>query len=263
MADRLRRAQNWLMTSGDPAPPGPLAVSRDGPVATVTIGTGRRHNALTSAAWLRLADCVAALSGDDSLAAVLLRGAGRTFCSGSDVSEWIDADPVAVEASFAHMEAAFRAIETCPVPVLASVAGVAAGAGCQLALACDLRIMSASARIGMPIARLGIRPSPAFAARLIRLAGPARAAELLYTGRLLRAPQALAAGLTNHVVPQAELAARGAELLAEITRNPPSAVRAAKQAVIAAAGLPPSGALGPAADYPDLQLGIARILNPG
>ena len=250
------------MPAGDPAAPAPLDVQRDGPVAIVTIGDGHRRNALTSAAWLRLAGCVGQLSADSGLAAILLRGAGRTFCAGSDVNEWVGAGPAAVEESFAHMETAFRAIETCPAPVLAAVTGVAAGAGCQLALACDLRVMSASARIGMPIARLGIRPSAAFAARLIRLAGPALAAELFYTGRLLRAPQALAAGLTNDVVPVSEVAARSTQLLGEITRNPVSAVRAAKQAIIAAAGPPPSGSLGPAADYPDLQDGIARILNP-
>jgi enoyl-CoA hydratase/carnithine racemase len=156
---------------------------------------------LTSAGWRLLEQRVADVASLPSVRAVLVRGEGGTFCAGSDMTEWADAGPDAVEESFARMEAAFRAIEQCPVPVVAEVRGVAAGAGCQLALACDLRLMADSARIGMPIARLGILPSPAFAARLINLAGPSLARRLLYTGRLLDAPAAAAAGLADEHQP--------------------------------------------------------------
>ena len=116
----------------------------------------------------------------------------------------------------AQMEAAFRAIEICPVPVIAQISGVAAGAGCQLALACDIRVVATSARIGMPIARLGIRPSPAFAARLVRVVGPAVAAELHYTGRLVKGPDAVTTGLANRCVYGELLASTVRDLVEEI-----------------------------------------------
>ncbi|MGH3380353.1 MAG: enoyl-CoA hydratase/isomerase family protein, partial [Actinoallomurus sp.] len=159
----------------------PIQVEINGPVAAVVVGDGRRRNALNGAGWDLLARTMRDVAEPTAVRAVVLRGAGDTFCAGSDMTEWRDADIVAVERSFARMEAAFRAIEECPVPVVAEIRGAAAGAGCQLALACDLRVMARSARIGMPIARLGILPSPAFASRLAAVAGPAVARELLYT----------------------------------------------------------------------------------
>lgn len=124
------------------------------------------------------------------------------------MTDWVDADSAYVEKSFARMEEAFSAIEDCPVPVVAEIRGVAAGAGCQLALACDLRLMADSARIGMPIARLGILASPAFAARMVALTGPSVARELLYTGRLVDARTAVELGLADHQVPEAQLTDR-------------------------------------------------------
>ena len=229
-------------------------------VAVLTIGSGRRRNALTSAGWRLLEQRTGDVASLPSVRAVLVRGEGGTFCAGSDMTEWADAGPDAVEESFARMEAAFRAIEQCPVPVVAEVRGVAAGAGCQLALACDLRLMADSARIGMPIARLGILPSPAFAARLINLAGPSLARRLLYTGRLLDAPAAVTAGLADEHVPDAELAERINGLLAEITSQPTAAVRAAKSAVTAATAALPQRPPGPVVSYQDFRRGVTDFL---
>lgn len=203
-------------------------------VATVTLGSGRRRNALTRTAWTTLEDVVTRLGADPGVRVIVLRGRGGTFCSGSDLTEWAGADADVVEDSFARMESAFRAVERCPVPVVAVVTGVAAGAGCQLALACDLRLAADSARIGMPIARHGILTSPAFAARLSTLVGPALTRELLYTGRLLDAPAAAAAGLVNRVCPDDTLDTVAVRLVAAIGAQPRVAVLAAKQAVTAA-----------------------------
>jgi enoyl-CoA hydratase/carnithine racemase len=211
-----------------------VAVRLAGPVARITVGNGQRRNALTMAGWAELERLVDELGTRERVRAVLVSGHGDTFCAGSDISEWLDADAELVEESFARMEAAFRAIERCPVPVVAEIRGAAAGAGCQLALACDLRYLAESARIGMPIARLGILATPAFATRLTALAGPAVARELLYTGELLAGPEAQAAGLANHVVPDAELHDAVTAALDRICAQPASAVRAAKQAVAAA-----------------------------
>lgn len=217
-----------------PAPDPALRTSRSGPVAEIRIGDGHRRNALPGRAWARLAREVGELGEDRSLRALVIRGQGDTFCAGSNMTDWVDADSGYVEESFAHMEAAFTAIEDCPVPVIAEIRGVAAGAGCQLALACDLRLMADGARIGMPIARLGILASPAFAARLVALAGPAAARELLYTGRLLAAHTAVARGLAEDSVPEEQLTARTRDLATAIAGQPPAAIRAAKLAVTAA-----------------------------
>ncbi|HEX6443981.1 MAG TPA: enoyl-CoA hydratase/isomerase family protein [Streptosporangiales bacterium] len=238
-----------------------VAVEIEGPVAEVVVGTGRRRNAMTGAGWDRLAVVLRNVAASSAVRAVVVRGAGETFCAGSDMTEWQDADLAQVERSFARMEAAFRAIEECPVPVVAEIRGAAAGAGCELALACDLRVMARSARIGMPIARLGILPSPAFASRLAAVAGPAVARELLYTGRLLDAPAAVSAGLANHAVPDAELTVYVAGLVAEITDQPPAAVRAAKAAVTAGTWRPSRVPTGPAVSPADFYAGISAFLS--
>jgi enoyl-CoA hydratase/carnithine racemase len=208
----------------------------DGAVATVTVGDGHKRNALTSAGWVDLERLVRSFGAADGVRAVLIVGREGTFCSGSDIGEWVDASSSFIEESFARMESAFRAIEECPVPVVAAVEGVAAGAGCQLALACDLRFMASSASIGMPIARLGILATPSFAARLVALAGPAVARELLYTGALLSSSDAVAVGLANRVFPDAELRDRVGGVLAAVVGQPAAAVRAAKSSVAAVLG---------------------------
>lgn len=238
-----------------------VRVEQDGAVAEITVGSGNRRNALTTESWRQLARCLDDIAEPGAVRAVVLRGAGDTFCAGSDLTEWRGADPAAVEESFAAMEAAFRAVERCPVPVVAEIRGVAAGAGCQLALACDLRVLADSARIGMPIARLGILASPAFAGRLVNLAGPALARELLYTGRLLRAADAVAVGLANTHVPAAELGDRVRRLVAEIVRQPAAAIVAAKRAVRHAGGALPAARPGPAVSFVDFQCGVSRFLG--
>ncbi len=249
---------------------------RDGPVkvrlrrmaagvAEVAVGDGRRGNALSSADWRELERTFRDLALDAELRAVVVRGHGGMFSSGSDMREWVDADPAGVADSFAAMEAAFTAIEELPVPVVARVEGVAAGAGCQLALACDLQVMAESARIGMPIARLGILVSPAFAARLVVLAGPGVARELLYTGRLVPAAEAVRLGLATRCVPDAQLASVTRRLVLAITRNPDAAVRAAKRAVDAALASARAAtredAGGPPVAYDDFRRGITTFLT--
>lgn len=210
---------------------GAVTVHADTPCPEVVIGDGTKRNALHGWGWTELRRTVEALAEDSSVPAIVLRGAGGTFCAGSDLTEWVDADIDTVEDSFARMEAAFTAVERCPVPVLAEISGVAAGAGCQLALACDLRLMSENARIGMPIARLGINAGTAFAARMSVLIGPARTRRMLYTGRLLDGKEAEDCGLADVAAPEDELAAHTADMLEAITAQPPTAIRAAKHAV--------------------------------
>ncbi|SDK75488.1 Enoyl-CoA hydratase/carnithine racemase [Actinopolyspora mzabensis] len=219
----------------------PVAVRRpSSEVVELTVGDATKRNALDRAGWDLLRHAVERIGTDETVRVVVIRGREGTFCAGSDMTEWVDADMDSVEDSFSRMEAAFQAVERCPVPVIAEITGVAAGAGCQLALACDLRYMSTSARIGMPIIRLGINTSPAFAKRLVVLVGPARARRLLYTGELLAGVAAVHEGLVERAVPEAELTERTGELLTTIVEKPPAAIRAAKTAVATALEHPPS-----------------------
>ena len=234
-------------------------------VVDLVIGSGSRRNALTGDDWTDLAGACAELGTDETLRAVIVRGAGGTFSAGSDMREWVSAEPADVDDSFARMESAFTAIERLPVPVVAQVDGAAAGAGCQLALACDLRVLGESARIGMPIARLGILASPAFAARISLLTGPAVARELLYTGRLLSAEQAVRVGLANRSVPEDGLAETTTALVRSIVRHPPAALRAAKHAVSvgtdAALETARAAGAGPSVDFPDFRRAVSAFLH--
>lgn len=203
---------------------------RDG-VDTIEVGDGSRRNALRESDWQSLRDTIDASGAETSTRVVVLVGHGGTFSAGSDMTEWADAGPDEVDHTFETMEQCFRAIEDCPVPVVAAVEGVATGAGCQLALACDLVVMGESARIGMPIARLGILASPAFAARVASRVGSALAADLYLTGRLLSAADARSAGLVARVAPDAQVVLRATDLARGMAQKSPEAVRAAKRAV--------------------------------
>jgi enoyl-CoA hydratase len=240
-------------------------LERDGAVARVIIGTGVRRNALSSGAWAGLARTMRRLAGEDKVRAVIVEGAGGWFCAGSDITEWVDATPEQIELSFTLMEAACTAIEDLPVPVIAKVRGAAAGAGCQLALACDLRVVSHTASIGMPIAVLGIRVSPVFANRLVVHAGSAVARDLLYTGRMVGADEAVRLGLANETVPGDELDRRVEAVVDSILGASDASIRAAKHALgllaTPARLAARAAATGQAVDYEDFRRGVNAFVD--
>lgn len=199
-------------------------------VAHIVLGDGTRRNALDSEGWTALERACAQVAPRPDVHAVVVRGAGRSFCAGSDLREWQRSDAGQVDASFVAMESALAALEHVPVPTLAVVEGPAAGAGCQLALACDLRLLASTATIGMPIVRLGILCSPAFAFRLSRLVGAARAKDMLFGGRMLSATQAAAYGLATDVVADADLDGVVDRYLRTWAEQPRSGLVAAKAA---------------------------------
>ncbi len=244
--------------------PSPVRVV-DG-TAVLEVGNGLRRNALDTAGWVALRTTAEQLACHD-LQALVVRGCGGTFCAGSDLRKWDGADGATVDAGFAAMEAALRAVEAVPVPTLAVVEGSATGAGCLLALACDTQLVARSARVGMPVARLGILLSPAFATRLSLRVGPTQAKELLYGGRILAAAEAAATGLVGRVVDDAVLEAELAALLERWRAQPASALRAAKVAVdtglapiIAAAGQVPPG---PSSDRAEMARRVRDFLAGG
>ncbi|HEY0869253.1 MAG TPA: enoyl-CoA hydratase/isomerase family protein, partial [Acidothermaceae bacterium] len=126
-------------------PSSDVSTSVDGAAAYLSLGVGYRHNAMRAADWVALRDAASALGADESVNVVVIRGAGGTFSAGSDIREWAGADSADIDASFHLMEQALSAVERIPIPTIALVEGVAAGAGCQLALSCDMCVMADSA----------------------------------------------------------------------------------------------------------------------
>lgn len=219
------------MTTPSPVQLETITIDDTGSVATLTIGTGQRFNALGQQEWEALERAATSLAAHETLRAVVIRGRGGVFCSGSDLREWEDASADAVSASFAAMEAALQAIEGLPVPTVAAVEGFATGAGCQLALACDLQLMNHSAKIGMPIARLGLLVPATFANRMSLRIGPARTKDLLYGGRLLTGQQAHDIGLITTVVTDDDTDTALEELLTRWDSLSAASLRASKAAV--------------------------------
>jgi enoyl-CoA hydratase len=159
-------------------------------------------NLTTLATLDKLLSTCREIADDERVRAVVMVGAGeKAFCAGSDIKEFPQVRHDVVGCKLARENEAFAALEQLPMPVIAALNGVALGGGAEIALACDIRIMDATARIGFPEVKLGIFPGSGGIFRLPRLVGPARAYELLYTGDLIDAREAHHIGLVNHVVP--------------------------------------------------------------
>lgn len=216
------------------APPGPALVRTqvDGAIALVTVDRPEKLNALNPQVIGELGEVFGALETDESVRGVILTGAGeKAFVAGADIGVLAEMDPVSgVEVSRQGQEV-FRKIETFPKPVLAAVGGFALGGGCELALACHLRIASDTAQFGLPEVGLGIIPGYGGTVRLARLVGLGKAVELTLTGDMVDAKTALGLGLVNQVVPREELAEAARGWMERILRKGPVAVRLALESI--------------------------------
>jgi enoyl-CoA hydratase/carnithine racemase len=163
--------------------------------------------------------------------AVLFTGGDRVFCAGADVKEMQGKSHQQLTDESYGERNAWRAIAAIPKPTIASIAGFALGGGCELALCCDLRIAADTARFGQPEVLLGLIPGAGGTQRLSRLIGVGRAKELIYSGRIIDAQEALAIGLVNRVVPAAELAEVALDWAQQFARGPKYTLRAAKEAI--------------------------------
>jgi enoyl-CoA hydratase len=211
-------------------------------VATVTLDRPNVLNALNKAMLVELDVVFAALAEDDAVRVVLLRGAGgRAFAAGADITELAGGDADAGEQMSRRGQRVFRRIETLGKPVIACIDGFALGGGCELALACTLRLGSESARLGQPEIKLGILPGYGGTQRLPRLVGQSAALKMVLTGGIVDAAEALRIGLLDEVVPgdsESGLMARAWELAGVIAGMPPLAVAASIEAVQRGADLP-------------------------
>jgi enoyl-CoA hydratase len=188
---------------------------------------------------LALGDAFTNLKQQPALRAVILTGAGeKAFCAGTDITELAGLDEAGAREVSERGQALCNQIESCGVPVIAAVNGVAAGGGCELALACHLRIASANAQFSLPEIRLGINSAYGGTQRLAREIGEGRALEMMLTGRSVRTEEALLFGLINRVAPADELLAQAEGLANEIAKLAPLAVQACLEAVTRGVELP-------------------------
>ncbi len=210
----------------------------DDGVAVVTLQNGK-VNTLSLALLSELRAAAEELT-DDPPGAVVVTGGDRVFAAGAEITEFLD-DPEHLPSAVADKNrltaqghaffTALNAVAAIPRPTIAAVAGVALGGGCELALACDFRVATDRARLGQPEILLGIIPGGGGTQRLTRLIGPARAKDLVFTGRAVGADEALAIGLVDEVVPVDDLNERARAKAAELARGPLQAFALAKRAI--------------------------------
>ena len=204
----------------------------------LTVNRPKALNALNAGTLDEIAAALARVAADETARVLLITGAGaKAFVAGADIAEMQNATIEQAREFSENGARVMHALEALPVPVIALVNGYALGGGCELALACDWILAADTAIFGQPEVNLGILPGFGGTQRLPRRIGPARALELLTTARQVRADEAAAIGLANHVVPASELGAKGLEMARAIASKAPAAVRLAKQAVQRGASL--------------------------
>jgi enoyl-CoA hydratase/carnithine racemase len=208
-----------------------LYETRDG-IGYVTINRPEKLNALNRRVMEELEDCFQTIQQDEGVRAVIVTGAGdKSFVAGADVKELAENGPLQGKEFARTGQRVLDSIENLGKPVIATVNGYALGGGCELALACTLRIAAESARFGQPEVKLGIVPGYGGTQRLARLVGKGRALELILTGDPIGAQEACRIGLVNQVVPAQDLIAAAETLARKIMANAPLAVKLAIEAV--------------------------------
>lgn len=201
-------------------------------IATITLNRPKVLNALNAQVFDELEAVFAALSKDPSVRVVLLTGSGeKAFAAGADINELAATDALTGEAKARRGQAVFRLIETGGKPVIACINGFALGGGCELAMACTLRLASETARLGQPEVKLGLIPGYGGTQRLPRLVGQSAALRLLLTGEMIGAAEALRIGLVDEVVPAERLMTRAKDLALAIVAMAPLAVAGCIEAV--------------------------------
>jgi enoyl-CoA hydratase len=200
-------------------------------IATLTVNRPDKLNALNDATIAELGQAIDQIRVDDSIGGVIITGAGRAFVAGADISELSGQTPVVAKGRARAGQDVFRRIETCPKPVIAAVNGFALGGGCELAMACHIRIASDAAKFGQPESKLGLLPGYGGSQRLPRLVGKGRAVQLLITGEMIDAAEAYRIGLVNKVTTTNDLMTTAKEMMRLILANGPLAVALCIEAI--------------------------------
>lgn len=210
-------------------------------VATLTIHRPDKLNALNDATIDELDTAIGALTDAADVGGIIVTGAGRAFVAGADIAE-LPLDTRGAHALSRRGQQVFARFEASNKPVIAAVNGFALGGGCELAMACHLRIASDLARFGQPEVKLGFIPGYGGTPRLLRLVGPGQAAQLLLTGEIIDAAEAARIGLVNRVVPATELMTVTEGLMRQMLANAPLAIARILDGIRRGVDAPPSGA---------------------
>jgi enoyl-CoA hydratase/carnithine racemase len=207
-----------------------VRVESDGAIATIRLDRPPM-NALNAQVQAEIAAAAAGLSADDQVRAVIIYGGEKVFAAGADIKEMADASYTTMAGGSRRLQDSFTAVARIGKPVVAAITGYALGGGLELALCADFRVIGESARVGQPEILLGLIPGAGGTQRLPRLIGPAKAKDIVFTGRFVAAPEALDIGLADQVVPDAEVYQAALDLVARYAGGPAVALRAAKQAI--------------------------------
>jgi 3-hydroxypropionyl-coenzyme A dehydratase len=178
-----------------------IQLESQGEVAILRINRPEALNAMNNDVVSELSQTVDKIGADESIKVIIITGAGeKAFCAGADISYMVDIDPITAEKYASSAQSVLNKIERIEKPVIGAINGYALGGGCELAMVCDIRIASSNARLGQPEVTIGIPPGWGGTQRLMRLVGPAKAKELVFTGRMIPAEEAFQLGLVNNVI---------------------------------------------------------------
>lgn len=209
-----------------------IKFEKDGRVAIVTIDRPTVLNALNDETVAELDHCFTSIGGDKDVLCVILTGGGeKSFVAGADIGELAVCDVVSGRAKCDRGQSLLKKIETLPQPVIAAINGFALGGGCEIAMACDIRLASEKAKIGQPEVNLGIIPGYGGTQRLARLVGRGKAKQMILTGDHIVAAEAYRIGLVDEVYPPEELLPKAKEMAQKIASKGPLAIKAAKEAI--------------------------------
>lgn len=200
-------------------------------IGILTINRPEALNALNTEVLEELGEAMLELDADPEVKVCIITGEGKSFVAGADIAEMVQMDSLEGREFGLMGNAVFSAIEELEKPVIAAINGFALGGGCELALACDIRLASEKAKLGQPEVGLGITPGFGGTQRLVRAIGPARAKELIFTGKMINANEAHAIGLVNHVYPVESLMEEAKKMAKQIANNAPLAVQFCKRAI--------------------------------
>ncbi len=207
-----------------------VRVEVEGAVATIRLDRPKM-NAVNAALRDELAEAARAVHDDADVRAVIIYGGERVFAAGADIKEMADLTYAQMTEHGRKLQAALNLVAAIGKPVIAAITGYALGGGLELALCADFRVMGESAKVGQPEIQLGVIPGAGGTQRLPRLVGPSKAKDLIFSGRHVKADEALAIGLADRVVPDDQVYAAATEMAAKYADGPAVALRAAKEAI--------------------------------
>lgn len=208
-----------------------IKLEQQGHIGILTINREKALNALNRKVLTDLNTAIDQIEANEGIYVVILTGAGRSFVAGADISEMKDFNAVSSKAFADYGNKVFLRLENLNKPVIAAINGFALGGGCELSMACDIRLASEKAKFGQPEVGLGVTPGFGGTQRLPRLVGYAKAMELMFTGRIFGAEEALSMGLVNAVYPPDELMSKAIEMAKLISEQAQIAVRISKQCI--------------------------------